>query len=275
MAAGLVGLAIPAPAAAAPVLDANCPDGINTTTAAITRVAQTFTTQTTGSLVMGQVKVEKLGSPGDYLMEVNATDGSGTPTNTVLASTAIPDASVPANTSTITGLFATPAQVTAGQQYALVLRRPASDTLVAWIRNQNPCPGGTFFFSGSQTGGWGLIDDQHDMVSATFVEPAPPQADPEPEPVDSSPPNVQITSGPKDKTTKKTATFTFTGTDTRAIASFQCKLDARAFAPCTSPHTVRVKKGKHTFQAQAIDQAGNVGPPATDTWKVKRKRKRR
>jgi hypothetical protein len=35
-----------------------------------------------------------------------------------------------------------------------------------------------------------------------------------------------------------------------------------------------VKKGKHTFQVQAIDQAGNLSSPATDTWKRKKKRKK-
>jgi Thrombospondin type 3 repeat len=92
---------------------------------------------------------------------------------------------------------------------------------------------------------------------------------------DTVPPGATITSGPKDKTRKKSATFTFTGTDARAIASFQCKLDSGAFAPCTSPHTLKVKKGKHTFQVQAIDQAGNVGPAATDDWKVKKKRRKK
>jgi hypothetical protein len=88
-------------------------------------------------------------------------------------------------------------------------------------------------------------------------------------------PATTITKGAPPKTKRPTVTFTFTGTDTRAISGFQCKLDAGAFAPCTSPHTVRVKKGKHTFQVQAIDQAGNVdGSPATDTWKRKRKRKK-
>jgi hypothetical protein len=95
-----------------------------------------------------------------------------------------------------------------------------------------------------------------------------------PEPGDSTSPSAQITKGPKDKTKKKTATFEFGGTDARAIASFQCKLDAGAFAACTSPHTVKVKKGKHTFQVQAIDLAGNVGSPATDDWKVKKKDKK-
>jgi hypothetical protein len=92
---------------------------------------------------------------------------------------------------------------------------------------------------------------------------------------DTNAPQTTITKGPKDKTRKKTATFEFTGTDARAVASFQCKLDAGAFAPCVSPHTVKVKKGKHTFQVQAIDEAGNVGSPATDTWKRKKKKRKK
>jgi hypothetical protein len=90
---------------------------------------------------------------------------------------------------------------------------------------------------------------------------------------DKSLPSAQITKGPKDKTRKKRATFEFSGTDARAVASFQCSLDAGAFAACTSPHTVKVKKGKHTFQVRAIDQAGNVGTPASDAWKRKKKKR--
>jgi hypothetical protein len=113
--------------------------------------------------------------------------------------------------------------------------------------------------SGSVGSGWSL--------TLTTV-PGPPVSD-------TLAPQAQITKGPKDKTKKKQATFEFTGTDARAIASFQCKLDAGAFAPCTSPHNVKVKKGKHSFQVQAVDQAGNVGVPATDDWKVKKKRGKR
>ncbi len=76
---------------------------------------------------------------------------------------------------------------------------------------------------------------------------------------DCAPPAATITNGPKDKTQKKRATFEFTGADARAVASFQCSLDGGTFAPCTSPRTVKVKKGKHTFQVQAVDQAGKYG----------------
>jgi hypothetical protein len=95
-----------------------------------------------------------------------------------------------------------------------------------------------------------------------------------PEVGDTTAPTATITQGPKDKTKKKQATFTFSGSDARAVASFQCSLDGGAFTSCTSPYTVKVKKGKHTFQVRAVDDSGNVGAPASDSWKRKKKRKK-
>jgi subtilisin-like proprotein convertase family protein len=116
-------------------------------------------------------------------------------------------------------------------------------------------------YSGAIQQGWSL-------KLTTADPPAPPA------PPDTSSPNATITKGPKDKTKKKTATFEFTGTDTRAIATFQCRLDNGAFAACTSPFTVKVKKGRHNFQVRAVDEAGNVGSAAKDDWKVKKKKRR-
>ena len=87
-------------------------------------------------------------------------------------------------------------------------------------------------------------------------------------------PQVSITKGPKDKTKKKQATFEFTGTDARAVASFECSLDNGAFAVCTARLTLKVKTGKHIFQVRAVDQAGNVGAAASDDWKRKKTRRR-
>jgi hypothetical protein len=93
---------------------------------------------------------------------------------------------------------------------------------------------------------------------------------------DTAAPDTQITKGPKDKTKKKQATFEFAGSDARALAGFECSLDGAAFAACTSPHTVKVKKGKHNFQVRATDQAGNADPtPASDDWKRKKKKKKK
>jgi hypothetical protein len=102
------------------------------------------------------------------------------------------------------------------------------------------------------------------------------------EPPDTNAPETQITKGPKDKLKlkkgkkKAKATFEFTGTDARAVASFQCSLDGGPFEPCASPDTEKVKKGKHEFEVRAVDAAGNVDPtPASDDWKVKRKKKKK
>jgi hypothetical protein len=93
---------------------------------------------------------------------------------------------------------------------------------------------------------------------------------------DAAPPDTAISRGPRDKTKKKSATFEFLATDARAVGGFQCSLDDGAFAACTSPHTVKVRKGRHTFAVRAFDTNGNVdGTPATDDWKVKRRKKRK
>jgi hypothetical protein len=88
-------------------------------------------------------------------------------------------------------------------------------------------------------------------------------------------PDTTITGQPKAKTKKKKATFTFSGTDARVIAGFECSLNGAPFASCTSPLTVKGKKGKNSFAVRARDAAGNVDPtPATFAWKVKKKKKK-
>jgi hypothetical protein len=92
-------------------------------------------------------------------------------------------------------------------------------------------------------------------------------------------PETLLTKGPKDKvkTKKKRAKATFEFSSSEPGSSFQCTLDGKQeFKPCTSPLTVKVKKGKHSFEVTATDSAGNADPsPATDGWKVKRKKKKK
>jgi hypothetical protein len=98
---------------------------------------------------------------------------------------------------------------------------------------------------------------------------APPE---EPEPVDTAPPETTITRQPKDKTKKKSATFEFSSSEPGS--TFECSLDGGAFTSCTSPDTLKVKTGKHSFAVRSRDAAGNLdGSPATDDWKVKKKKK--
>jgi hypothetical protein len=87
-------------------------------------------------------------------------------------------------------------------------------------------------------------------------------------------PDTKIDKGPKKKTKKKRATFEFSSPTPEV--SFECSVDGnapKAFGACTSPFTVRVKKGKHKFEVRAVLNGTPDGSPADYSWKVK-KRKR-
>ena len=91
-------------------------------------------------------------------------------------------------------------------------------------------------------------------------------------------PAVSFTARPKDKikTRKKTAKATFDWSANEANSTFTCTLDGQQeFKSCIPPVSVSVKKGEHTFSVTATDIGGNTGTPATDTFKVKRKKKKK
>jgi hypothetical protein len=179
LAMALVGLALGAsPAFGQGQLDANCPGpaGSMVTTPVNGRVAQTFTAQSTGTLVEGSFVPNKAsGSSGDYVIQILSLDGSGSPTNTVLATATIPNPSVPNGFSTITGTFNPPATVVAGQSYALGASRPGPSSLTVAESNTNACPGAEFT-SGSLTGPWVAAPAQFDMLFAVYVQPEPTNA---------------------------------------------------------------------------------------------------
>lgn len=84
--------------------------------------------------------------------------------------------------------------------------------------------------------------------------------------LDRTPPPVPtLTSGPSGTTTGAD-TFTFTG---ESGASFECRVDAGAWAACASPRTrPALVDGPHTFDVRAVDGAGNAGPVASRTWTI-------
>ena len=87
-------------------------------------------------------------------------------------------------------------------------------------------------------------------------------------------PDTKIDKGPKKKTKKKKATFEFSS-PTPGV-SFECSVDGnapKAFGTCTSPFTVRVKKGKHKFEVRAVLDGTPDGSPADYSWKVKKRNK--
>jgi hypothetical protein len=125
-------------------------------------------------------------------------------------------------------------------------------------------PGGAFAACASPFTAGALTDGPHTFTarardaagnlgsaSATFT-------------VDTTPPTVTILTRPATPAATSTATFTFTASE----GAPQCKLDAGALTPCTSPATYTgLGDGAHTFTVQSADPAGNLGA-ATYTWTI-------
>ena len=79
---------------------------------------------------------------------------------------------------------------------------------------------------------------------------------------------VAVTNG--GTTSSTSITFTFSGTDNVAVASFECSFDAAVFSACTSPQIFSgLSVVSHAFQVRAIDTAGITDPtPASWSWTV-------
>jgi hypothetical protein len=84
---------------------------------------------------------------------------------------------------------------------------------------------------------------------------------------DTTRPNTFIDSGPSGTVTETSATFTFSANEP---ATFQCRLDGAAFAPCTSPAIYsNLATTSHSFEVAAADASYNVdASPAARTWTV-------
>jgi hypothetical protein len=85
-------------------------------------------------------------------------------------------------------------------------------------------------------------------------------------PADTTPPQTTITQAPVDGT----ATDALVAFQADEPSTFECRLDAAAYAACISPQTYSgLSVGSHTVSVRATDAAGNVDPtPATATWTV-------
>src|SRR4029079_1431198 len=84
--------------------------------------------------------------------------------------------------------------------------------------------------------------------------------------IDTVAPTVTIGTKPPNPSNDPTPTFGFSATET---STFQCQLDAGAFAPCTSPTTLgSIADGSHTYTVKETDAAGNTGPVASYVWTI-------
>ncbi len=86
-------------------------------------------------------------------------------------------------------------------------------------------------------------------------------------PFDAVPPDTAITGGPTGTVASREATLAFSS---EASATFECKLDLGAFAPCAGGQAyAALTDGAHSFQVRAVDRAGNRDPtPAERAWSV-------
>jgi hypothetical protein len=83
-------------------------------------------------------------------------------------------------------------------------------------------------------------------------------------------PVATITGGPRNGSLIDDATPTFKFTSSEPGSTFQCRFDAGAFLPCSSPYTPKAaqSQGTHTFQVRAIDAPGNVSAPISRTFTI-------
>ena len=101
------------------------------------------------------------------------------------------------------------------------------------------------------------------IATATITVAAPP---------DTAAPETTIAGKRKYKTRKRRVLATFS-LGSEPEATFECSVDSRAFAPCTSPFTTKLRLGKHLLTVRSRDAGGNVdASPATLSLRVKRRR---
>lgn len=82
-----------------------------------------------------------------------------------------------------------------------------------------------------------------------------------------APATTAIASGPTGTISATSATFTFSAS--KAVDHFERRLNAQAYAPCSSPKTYAgLADGSHAVQVRAIGFGDGAGPPATSSWTV-------
>ncbi len=87
--------------------------------------------------------------------------------------------------------------------------------------------------------------------------------------IDTNPPDTEITDAPPSLDNDAAPIVAFSGTDDEGEVTFECSLDGATPSPCTSPDTLAVTDGTHSFAVTAVDAAGNRDPsPATHGWEV-------
>jgi hypothetical protein len=187
------------------------------------------------------------GNPGSENGGAVAPQISGTPTTLAASGTAAPNATV--------RVFITPSADGANPSaISEFVGKVTADGAGAWtLTYGSPIPNDSRI-AATQT----LTDGSTgELTTATTV-------------ADATPPETSIDSGPSGLIADATPTWTFSS---EPGATFECRIDAGGFAPCSSPFTspAPLADGQHTFRVRALDDspAQNADPtPATRTVTV-------
>jgi len=225
------------------------------------RFSQSFHPRVSGALTAVDLDVTKPpGSSGDWIVEIHLAVRIpvGNFEQHAVASTTIPDSSVPTGPSTITATFANPTVVFSGvsprQEYELIVTRAGSDGLTVGYRDGNDCPGVLSRSVSGSTAFSPLLGGGADLVFTAYV-------------VDVAAPVTRIAHGPRKRTTRHRARFKLRASE--PVSGFHCRLDDDRMQPCGPTERVRVSRGRHVLRARAIDLAGNADPtPARLRWRV-------
>jgi Ca2+-binding RTX toxin-like protein len=162
-------LASAPPAGAQESLAANCEPPRENTSTGFDALAQSFTAQLAGPVTRAEIAVTNdPAASNDYVVEIRTVDASSRPTDTVLATATVPDASLPAGASIISASFPNPANVATGGVYALVVHRSGEDPQVGF-REGNDCAGVAWFSSDGSVANFQTFADQYDLVYRIFV----------------------------------------------------------------------------------------------------------
>ncbi|HEY0390343.1 MAG TPA: right-handed parallel beta-helix repeat-containing protein [Solirubrobacterales bacterium] len=87
-------------------------------------------------------------------------------------------------------------------------------------------------------------------------------------PVDTTPPETTISSGPSGTVASTSASFGFTSTESGS--TYTCSFDSGAWGSCASPKSYSgLAAGPHSFSVKATDAAGNTdATPASRSWAI-------
>jgi hypothetical protein len=141
-------------------------------------LAQTFTAGISGGLDQVDLNFRKAGTSPDVTVEIRDVS-TGQPGTAVLATATVPGSAIATTAAFIPAIFATPAAVTAGMQYAIVAYSPGASGNSGGVTYQS---GGNLYMGGSMFTSsqplppgapWNTLVNS-DLAFKTYVTPPPP-----------------------------------------------------------------------------------------------------